>query len=147
MLILASNKRATFDYHILETFEGGLVLTGGEVKSIKAGQAQLKGSFVFIRGKTAVLKGAYIAPYKPVGNQDDYDAYRDRKILLHAREIQKLLAKQQTERLTIVPICVYVKRNLVKIEIGLARGKRQYEKRETIKKRDVERHLRERMRE
>ena len=82
-----------------------------------------------------------------MGNQDDYDAYRDRKILLHAREIQKLLAKQQTERLTIVPICVYVKRNLVKIEIGLARGKRQYEKRETIKKRDVEKQLRERMRE
>ena len=147
MLILASNKRAKFDYHILEIFEGGLVLTGGEVKSIKSGQAQLKGSFVSIRGKTALLKGAYIAPYKAVANQEDYDPYRDRKILLHAREIQKLLAKQQTERLTIVPICVYVKRNLVKVEIGLAKGKRQYEKRETIKKRDVEKQMRERMRE
>ena len=82
-----------------------------------------------------------------MANHDDYDPYRDRKILLHAREIQKLLAKQQTERLTIVPICVYVRRNLVKVEIGLAKGKRQYEKRETIKKRDVEKQMRERMRE
>lgn len=145
MSTLATNKRAKFDYQILEVFEAGLVLTGAEVKSAKLGQVQLKGSFVQVRGNVAWLKNAFISAYKPAGKREDYDPYRDRKILLHQKEIKRFLGKQKAEGLTIVPVCVYLKRNLVKVELGLARGKRKYEKREIIKKRDVERQMREKM--
>lgn len=148
MADLAYNKRARFDYDILDVLEGGLVLTGAEVKSAKAGHLQLQGSFVQIRGGEAWLKNTFIAPFKSAGiPPKDKAENPNRKILLHHREITRLLSKQKADGLTIVPIRAYIKRNLVKIEIGLARGKKKYEKRESIKKRDVERQLRERMKE
>jgi len=143
---LTINKRASFDYDLIETFEGGLVLSVAEVKAVKLGQAQLKGSFIFIRSHEAWLKNAFIASYKPASSQQvHYDPNRDRKILLHEREIKRLLGKQTSEGLTIVPLRLYTKQHLVKIELALARGKRKYEKREAIKKRETQQKLREEM--
>ena len=144
---LALNKRVRYDYDLLEELEGGLVLTGAEVKSVKAGHAQLKGAFLHIRSGELWLKGAFIAKYAPAGKQESYNASRDRKVLVHRRELSRLIGKVQSDRLTLVPISVYTRGNLVKLGFALGRGKRQYEKRETIKKRDVERQLREKMKE
>ena len=147
MPIYATNKRALYDYEILDKLEGGLVLTGGEVKSVKSGRMQLKGAFVHIRGEQAWLKNAFIAKYGPAGPQPDYEPNKDRKILLHKRQIKRLIGKKQTEGFTIIPLRVYSKRDLIKIEIGVGKGKKQHEKQETIKKRDVQKRLREKMKE
>lgn len=147
MATLAINKKARFDYEILETGEGGLQLTGPEVKSIKGGQVQLKGSFLYVQGDELWLKGAYVAPYKPAGAQAEYDPYRDRKVLVHRRELRRLIGKRQSEGLTIVPLAIYTKGDLIKLEFAVARGKRKYEKRELIKKRDAQRQMREKMKE
>lgn len=144
---LAENKKARFDYEILETFEGGLVLTGAEVKSIKTGRMQLKGSFLHIRKGELWLKNAFIAKYGSAGPQPEYDPYQDRKVLVHAREIKKFIGKSQAEGLSLVPLSIYTKKDLIKIEFALARGKKKHEKRDTIKKRDVDRQMRERMKE
>ncbi|MFH1405030.1 MAG: SsrA-binding protein SmpB [Patescibacteria group bacterium] len=142
---LAINKKATFDYDLQEKFEGGLKLTGAEVKSAKAGHIQLKGAFLFVHGNELWLKNSFIAAYKPAGDAGAYDPYRDRKVLVHTKEIKRFTGKTQSEGLTLVPICVYTSRNLIKLEFALARGKKKYEKRETIKKRDVKRQLEQRM--
>ncbi|HAU66278.1 TPA: SsrA-binding protein [Candidatus Uhrbacteria bacterium] len=143
MSTLTINKKARFDYEILETFEGGLRLTGSEVKSIKAGHAQLKGAFLHIQGSELWLKGAFVQAYKPAGIQEEYDPYRDRKVLVHRREINRLMGKRQTKGLTIIPLSVYTKGDLVKLEFALGRGKKKYEKRETLKKRDIQKQMRE----
>ena len=145
MSTLAVNKKARFDYEILETLEGGLRLTGPEVKSAKAGHAQLKGVFLHIQGAELWLKGAFIGAYKPAGIQEEYDANRDRKVLVHRRELVRLMGKRQTEGYTIIPLSLYTKGDLVKLEFAVARGKKQFEKRDSIKKREVDRNLRERM--
>ena len=145
---LAINKFARFDYELLDKFEGGLVLTGPEVKSVKAGSVQLKGAFLDIRGTTLWLKNAHISKYPPAaGVQQEYDPTHDRKVLIHKRELNRLIGKRKAEGLTIIPVSLYLKGNLVKLEFAVARGKKKYEKRETIKKRDVERQLREKMKE
>ncbi|MFH1252945.1 MAG: SsrA-binding protein SmpB [Candidatus Uhrbacteria bacterium] len=145
--MIAFNKRASFDYDFLETFDGGLVLTGAEVKSAKAGHVQLKGAFVLIRNGELWLKNALFSRYEPAGPQESYDPYRNRKILVRRRDINKLIGKIQTQGLTLVPIKVYRHRNLVKVSFALARGKKKYEKRAAIKKRDIERQIREKMKE
>jgi SsrA-binding protein len=142
---LAINKRAEYDYDLLETFEGGLVLTGAEVKAAKAGHVQLKGAFIMFRDNEIWLKNALISRYEPAGPQDSYDSYRNRKILIRRRDINKLVGKLNTQGLTLVPIRVYLNRNLVKVSFALARGKKQYEKRAVIKKRDIDRQIREKM--
>ena len=145
MPTLAINKKARFDYEILDKLEGGLKLTGAEVKSVKAGHVQLKGAFLHIQGKELWLKGAFISAYKPAGTQADYKADRDRKVLVHRRELNRLIGKKSQEGLTLIPLSIYTKGDLVKLEFGVARGKKQYEKRETIKKRDVQRDIREKL--
>ena len=145
MSTLAINKKARFDYEILDTLEGGLKLTGAEVKSVKAGHTQLKGAFLHIQGGELWLKGSFIAAYKPAGKQEDYDANRDRKVLVHRRELSRLVGKKGQEGLTLVPLSIYTKGDLVKLEFAVARGKKQYEKREAIKKRDVQRDIREKL--
>jgi len=140
---LTLNKRARFDYDFLETFEGGLALTGAEVKAAKEGHVQLKGAFISIKDRELWLRNAYIAPYKPAGKQPNYDPDQDRKILVHRAELKRLIGKTQEAGLTIVPISLYTKARLVKLEFALARGKKKYEKRETIKKRDLDRKVRE----
>lgn len=139
---LAKNSKAFHDYEILEKFEAGIVLTGGEVKAIKAGSVNLKGAFVTIRGNEAYVTNMHISHYTPAGNLKDPDPTRSRKLLLHKRQINHLRNKREADRLTIVPLAVFLSHNLVKLEIALAKGKREYEKKDTIKKRDLERSMR-----
>ena len=146
MPVLATNARATHDFLLLEKFEGGLVLTGAEVKSAKAGSINLKGSFLHVRNNELYIVGMHIGVYAPSGKSETYKPTRDRKVLVHKKEIDKLRSKSQTERLTIVPVSVYTAKNLVKLSFALARGKKQFEKRDAIKKRDVEREVQQRLR-
>ncbi len=145
---IATNKKALHDYQVLEKLEAGLVLSGPEVKSIKTGQINLKGSYVSINGKNQVyLVGAHISAYKPAAaNQINYQATRNRKLLLNKKEINYLAGKSKERGLTIMPISVYTKGSLIKVELGLVRGKKQYDKRETIKKREIDREIRRKMR-
>ena len=142
---LALNKRAKFDYDLLETYEAGIALTGAETKSAKEGHVQLKGAFVGMSDSEATLKSAYIAPYKPAHVGESYDPNRERKLLLHKRELRRLIGKQKEAGLTLVPIRVYLRGRYVKVEIALARGKKKYEKRQAIKKRELDREVRTRM--
>lgn len=137
MATFAENRKAHFDYEILETFEAGLVLSGAEVKSIRSGRMNLAGSYVnFVSGEP-YLVGASIAPYQPKNQPMDYDASRSRKLLLNKKEIDYISGKTKQKGLTLVPLKVYNKGRRIKIEIGLARGKRQYDKRATIAKREA----------
>lgn len=138
-MALATNRKAFFDYEILEKFEAGLVLTGAEVKAMKAGSVNLKGAFVTIRGDEAYVTNMHVSAYPKAAEKEGGDPTRTRKLLLHKRQIAYLKTKREADRLTIVPIGVFVSRNKVKLEIALARGKRKYEKRDTIKKRDLNR--------
>jgi len=140
--LLATNDRARYDYELLDKLEAGLVLTGQETKSAKTGHLKLKGAHVAFTGGEAVLVGAHIARYPKAGPLPDYDPERTRTLLLHKRELQKLRAKREEQGLTIVPLRAYMKAGRIKIEIAVARGKKQYEKRETIKKRDLDRQVR-----
>lgn len=148
MPILAVNKQANFDYQLLESYEAGLILSGPEVKSIKAGHVSLKGAFVTKRdskGRVAYyLTNATVSPY-PYADNTDYDPQRSRPVLLHKSEIAKLLGKTQEAGLTLVPTKIYTKGNLIKLEFALARGKKQHDKREAVKKRDVNRQIRREM--
>jgi SsrA-binding protein len=136
--VLIHNRKANFNYEILERFEAGLKLTGPEVKSLKNGQGSLDAAYVTVRGGEAFIIGMHIPPYQ-MNNQKDYDPDRIKKLLLTKDEIKRL---SEIERgLTIVPISVYNKGRHVKIEIASVRGKKKFDKRETIKKRDVDRDL------
>ena len=143
---LAQNKKAGFDYEILDKYEAGLVLHGHEVKAVRAGQISLKGSFISLRtkdGKTELwLIGSQIAPYKAAGDMPDYSQTRERKLLLKKGEINQLLGKKLKEGLTLIPLKIYTNHSFLKLEFGLARGKKKYDKRESIKKREVDRNLR-----
>ena len=139
MPIYATNPKAHFDYQIIETFEAGLSLAGQEVKSIKNGKVSLKGAYVKILNGEAWLLGAIVSPYQANNVPPDYDQQRNRKLLLKKSELQYLQTKSQEQGLTLVPIKVYSKKNLIKLEIGLARGKKKYDKREAIKKKEFER--------
>ena len=134
------NRRAKRDYQILEKYEAGIVLTGPEVKSVKGGRIRLEESFVRIKDNEAFLVNAEIPFYLPAGKRD-YDPRRERKLLLHKKEILNLALKTAHSSLTIVPISCYTKHGLVKLTIALARGKRKWEKKEAIKRRDLEREV------
>lgn len=140
-----SHKRAKFDYEILETFEAGLSLLGTEVKSIRAGQGKLEGGYVIIRGKEAFLVGASIPAFQKKNVSPEYDPERARKLLLTQKELVELEQKSEKQGLTIVPIKCYNKGKNIKLEIGIARGKKKHDKRQSIKardtKRDIEREL------
>lgn len=144
---LAQNRKARHDYQILETFEAGIVLQGTEIKSIRQGRINLKDGFVSIRNGEAYLKNIHISPYEQ-GNIFNHDPVRDRKLLLHKKEIQKLEREVKQNRLTIVPLKVYIVRGRAKVLIGLAQGKNKYDKRHSLKeqqmKRDIDRALKNR---
>jgi SsrA-binding protein len=142
MPTLATNKRARFDYDVLEEFEAGIKLSGGEVKSAKGGHVQLDRAHISLRGTDAYLVGAHISYYKPSGPQTDYDPERPRRLLLHKKELNRLLGKSKEGGLTIIPISLYTKGDLVKVSVALAKGKKKFEKRETIKNREVDREIR-----
>jgi SsrA-binding protein len=138
-----TNKQAYFNYQILETLEAGLKLSGPEVKSVKAGQVKLQGAYVTIQNEEAYLVGAHIAAYKPaVVSQRNYDPDARRKLLLHKKEIRSLIGREQERGISIVPLKVYTSHGYVKLSIGIGRGKKKYDKRETIKKREFERRKR-----
>ncbi|OIO50776.1 MAG: SsrA-binding protein [Candidatus Portnoybacteria bacterium CG_4_8_14_3_um_filter_44_15] len=141
MPALATNPRAKFDYHIIETYEAGLVLSGFEAKAVKNNRLTLKGSYVTIKNREAFLINAQIMPYQPKNTPADYDPSRTRKLLLHKKEIKSLIGRIKEKGLTLTPISVYTKRNRVKLEFGLGRGKKKVDKREKIKKRESDRKM------
>lgn len=140
------NKKAFFDYEILETVEAGIVLSGAEAKSARMGQVAMDGAYVKILGDAAWILNMHIYPYKFAATDESYDPTRSRKLLLSADEIVALMGKVKQKNLTIVPTALYTKGPRIKLEIGLARGKKQFEKRETIKKRDIDMDIRRRVR-
>ena len=138
---LSVNRRAHFDYTILQTYEAGLALVGFEVKAAKAGRMSLAGSFVVIKNNEAWLLNATISPYQPKNTPADYDPERSRRLLLHRTELKELIGKTSKSGLTIIPLKVYTSHNRVKILIGLARHKKAGDKRETIKKREAQKEI------
>lgn len=138
MKIVCQNKKAFHDYSIEETLEAGVQLLGTEVKSLREGKANLKDSYVLVKNSEAFLFNCHISPYSH-GNIMNHEPLRTRKLLLHRKEIEKLRAKIQQKGYTLLPLKIYFKDSYAKVEIGLARGKKLYEKRETIKEREAKR--------
>jgi len=137
MGIYAINKRATFDYELLEKLEGGLVLAGYEVKAIKTGHISLKGAFITVKDGELYLTNAHIPAYQKANVPVNYDEYRSRKVLAKKREIDSLIGKIKQKGLTLVPIKVYSKHRLIKLEFAVGKGKTKIDKREDIKKREA----------
>ncbi|MBT9146504.1 MAG: SsrA-binding protein [Syntrophomonadaceae bacterium] len=137
---VATNKRAWYDYEILETYEAGIALRGAEVKSLRGGMVSLKDSFVRVDGDEAFIYNLYIAPYE-CDSECDEDPGRRRKLLLHKREIERIKGKTTERGLTVIPLKIYFKRGLAKAELALSRGKRQYDKRELLRRREAEREM------
>ena len=140
------NRKAKFNYEILETYEAGIVLTGTEIKSLKNGDANIKDSYAVIKEEEAFLLNMHISHYEE-GNIFNHDETRTRKLLLHKKEILKLRDKIELNGYTIVPLKVYFVKRKAKVLLGLAKGKKNYDKREDIKKRDVEREIRKELKE
>ena len=138
---LATNKKARHDFHILETFEAGMALRGTEVKAIRQGNVQIREAHVQLKNGEAWLMGAHIGAYSH-GNRENHEAERPRKLLLDKKELDRLYGQTQTKGLTLTPLQIYTKGNWIKIEIALARGKKLYDKRETEKRRELEREAR-----
>lgn len=134
----AINKRATFDYELQDKLEGGLVLSGFEVKAIKTGHLSLKGTFLAIRDGELYLTNAHIPPYQAANVPESYDPYRSRKVLIRKRELSALIGKTQQKGLTLVPVKVYSKHRLIKLEFAIGRGKKTIDKREDIRKREAD---------
>ena len=139
MPTLIQNKKVHFDYEILEQFDAGIELFGFEVKSLRNKRGSLEGAHITIRGSEAYLIGAEIPPFQPANTPKDYNPRRNRKLLLVKKEIKELAGKENQKGLTLVPISLYTKGRNIKLSFGIARGKKKYDKRETIKKRDTER--------
>ncbi|MFQ6615541.1 MAG: SsrA-binding protein SmpB [Fidelibacterota bacterium] len=137
---VTTNRKAFHQYHILDSFEAGLVLTGTEVKSLREGRVNLRDAHVTLREGEAFLVGMHIGPYSHTGFEG-HDPYRDRKVLLHRREIRKLAREVTTKGRTLVPLKVYFKDGWAKVEVALAKGKRQYEKKRALAERDRQRIL------
>lgn len=140
MSVFATNKRANYEYNILDKIEAGIALTGAEIKSIRAGRMTINEAFVRLRNGEAWLLNAYIAPWGG-GFERKYDPRATRKLLLHKRQIASWQAKVDTKNLTIVPLRVYTARNLAKVEIALVEGKKRHDKRETLRQKSVQRDI------
>ena len=138
----AENRKAHFNYEILEKYETGIELLGTEVKSVREGQMSLEGAFVIVRGGEAFLINMNVPPFQPKNAPKDYDPLRNRKLLLTKKEIAKLGGNEKNKSLTIVPISVYNKNRKIKVEIALVKSKKKLDKRETIKKRETDREIR-----
>lgn len=147
MKTLAVNKRAHFDYELMDRYEGGLVLTGAEVKSIKTGNISLKGSFIVRKNSELYLINANIPQYKHASNLKSYDPVRSRKLLLKKSEIKSLIGKMAIEGLTLVPVSVYnTQKGLLKVEFAVGKGKKEYDKRHSIGEREAKRRIQQKLR-
>lgn len=138
--VVATNRKAHHDYFIEETHEAGVVLTGTEIKSVRAGAVNLRDSYALVRDGQMWLENVHISPYE-AGNRFNVDPYRARKLLLHRKEINRLMGRVQEKGLTLVPLKMYLKKNRAKVELALVKGKRQYDKRDSISKRDADREI------
>jgi SsrA-binding protein len=136
--VVATNKKAFHDYFILEKIEAGISLLGTEVKAIREGRLNLKESFALVQGGEMLLHNCHISPYSH-GNRENHDPTRPRKLLLHQKEIRKLIGKIQEKGLTVVPLRVYFKRGKIKVELGIVRGKKFFDKRETERRKEADR--------
>lgn len=141
MKVLAKNRRAGFDYELSERMTAGVVLSGAEVKSIKAGHVSLKGSFVTMRGGEAWLNNAHVTPYQPGGQTNAPDPTRVRKLLLHRKQLDELIGAKHAGQ-SVVPTTLLLDGRLVKLEVAIGKGKKQYDKRQSIKQRDTDRETR-----
>jgi SsrA-binding protein len=141
MKVFSENKKALFDYNILERFEAGLVLFGQEVKSIKTGHINLASSYILLKDQEPFLVGVKVPPYQPNNAGADYNDERQRKLLLNKKEINFLMGKTKVKGFSLIPLKIYEKNGRIKLEFGLAKGKKKYDKKEKIKKRDVEREI------
>jgi len=141
MKILAENKKAYFNYQILEKFEAGIALIGQEVKSIKLGRINLAGSYVVIKDEEVYLMGCHIPPYQPRNAPSDYNPERSRKLLLKKSEINSLIGRTKQKGLTLMPLRMYTKNGKIKLEFGIVKGRKMADKREIIKKREIEREI------
>ncbi|MEK7658389.1 MAG: SsrA-binding protein SmpB [Patescibacteria group bacterium] len=141
MKIFSENKKAYYDYEILDKFEAGLVLIGTEVKSIRGGHITLTASYVVLRNEEVFLIGAKIPAYQPKNAPEGYNPERQRKLLLNKKEINFLAGKSNMKGFSLIPLKVYEKNGRIKLEFGLAKGKKKYNKKEEIKKRDTEREV------
>lgn len=147
MPTLAANRKARAEYTILDTLEAGIALTGAEVKSAKAGEIDLHGAYVSIDNAQAIIKEMHISPYKLAGGtQTNYQPTRQRRLLLSKNEIKELIGKTKTPGLTLVPLSVYTKRGLVKVEVALVTGKKKHDRRREIRKRETDRTIRRALR-
>ncbi|MBU5437900.1 SsrA-binding protein SmpB [Tissierella sp. MSJ-40] len=144
--VVATNRKARYEYFIEDTFEAGLVLTGTEVKSVRQGKLNIKDSYAIIENGEAYINNMHISPYEQ-GNIYNVDPLRKRKLLLHKREIRKLLSSIMQDGYTLVPLSVYLKDGLVKLELAIAKGKKLYDKRESIAKKDAERRIQKQVKE
>ncbi|MDO5732902.1 MAG: SsrA-binding protein SmpB, partial [Eubacteriales bacterium] len=140
--LIAENRRARHDYQILEDYEAGIELKGTEVKSLRQNHSSLADAYAYVKGGEVFIAGWHIAPYEQ-GNRYNVDPLRDRRLLLHRREIIRIEQKIQRQGLTLIPLKAYFSRSRVKIKLGLAQGKKSYDKREDLKKRDIERAMRQ----
>ncbi len=138
---LAQNRDALHDYTILETLEAGIALSGSEVKSVKLGNTSLKGAHAVISHSELWLLNMHIGHYKPAGQTKKIEADRSRKLLVRRTELDRLIGKLKSEGLALIPLSIYLKHGLIKVELGLGRGKKKYDKRASIKKRDTERRI------
>jgi len=138
--VLASNRRALHDYHIVETEEAGIALSGTEVKAARTGKVQLKDSFVEFRNGQAWLVGAHISPYSH-GNRENHPPERERRLLLKRRQIERFFGRTLTKGFTVVPLSVYLKGNWIKVEVALAQGKKLYDKRQAERERELDREV------
>jgi len=138
--VLARNRAASHEFHLLDRFEAGIVLTGTEVKSIRGGRANIKDGYAKVVDGEVFLFNAHISPYEP-GHRDNVDPLRTRKLLLNAREIRKIGKETDSAGVTLVPVSLYLKSGRVKVELALAKGKKSFDKREAIAKKDVEREM------
>lgn len=138
MKIISENREARFEYFIEDSFEAGIALDGGEVKSIKSGNVSLKDAYCSVNNAEVFIKGMHVAVYDRGGAFNVKDSRRDRRLLLHKGEIRKLIGKVNEKGYTLVPLKIYLKQALIKIEIGLCKGKHTYDKKQTVKERDLD---------
>ncbi|NJL27397.1 MAG: SsrA-binding protein SmpB [Thermoanaerobaculia bacterium] len=143
---LASNRRAHHEYHVLERFEAGVVLRGTEVKAVRMGRVQLADGFVEFRNGEAFLVGVHVSPYSH-GNRENHDPDRPRKLLLRRRDLDRLFGRTQAKGFTVVPLAMYLKGNWVKVEIALVQGKKLHDKRQSEKERELDKEVREALKE